>query len=99
VSTASSTVYELLALGTPIVCQPIADNQDLIAVALERRNAATVLNRDAGEEAFRRAIEKYVDDPTLRRERRELGRELVDGNGIKRVCSEILSLVDQNNEA
>ena len=98
VSTASSTVYELLALGTPVVCQPIADNQDLIAVALERRNAATVLNRDAGEEAFRRAIEKYVDDPTLRRERRELGCELVDGNGTKRVCSEILSLVDQNNE-
>jgi spore coat polysaccharide biosynthesis predicted glycosyltransferase SpsG len=94
VSTASSTVYELLALGTPVVCQPIADNQDLIAVALEDRNAATVLNRDTGEEAFRRAIEKYVDDPTLRREHRELGRELVDGKGTERVANLMQDLIE-----
>ena len=94
VCTASSTVYELLALGTPVVCQPIADNQDLIAVALEDRNAATVLNRDTGEEAFRRAIEKYVDDPTLRREHRELGRELVDGKGTERVANLMQDLIE-----
>ena len=94
VSTASSTVYELLALGTPIVCQSIADNQDLIAVALERRNTATVPNRDAGEEVFQRAIEKYVDDPTLRRERRELGRELVDGDGTERVANLMQDLIE-----
>jgi spore coat polysaccharide biosynthesis predicted glycosyltransferase SpsG len=94
VSTSSSTTYELLALGIPIICQPTADNQDLIAVALERRNAATVLNRDAGEEAFRRAIEKYVDDPTLRRERSKLGRELVDGDGTERVANPMQNLIE-----
>jgi spore coat polysaccharide biosynthesis predicted glycosyltransferase SpsG len=94
VSTASSTVYELLALGTPIVCQPIVDNQDLIAVALEDRSAATVLERNDGEEAFRRAIKEYVDDPTFRRERRELGRDLVDGDGTERVANLMQDLIE-----
>jgi UDP-2,4-diacetamido-2,4,6-trideoxy-beta-L-altropyranose hydrolase len=94
VSTASSTVYELLALGTPIVCQPIADNQDLIATALEECNAATVLDRNDGEEAFSRAIEEYMNDSEFRRDRRDRGRKLVDNQGTTRVANVLEDLVE-----
>jgi spore coat polysaccharide biosynthesis predicted glycosyltransferase SpsG len=99
VSTASSTTYELLAVGTPIVCLPVADNQRPIAGALQKRDAATVLNRGADETAFRRGIRRYVDSPQLRRRRRERGRELVDGRGVKRIHAELLSLVDDQSSA
>jgi spore coat polysaccharide biosynthesis predicted glycosyltransferase SpsG len=92
VSTASSTVYELLALGTPIVCQPIADNQELIAGALHEREAAIVLERGAGEDAFRRAIGEYVIDASLRRKRYKRGRDLVDGQGTERIVDHIYEL-------
>lgn len=86
VSTASSSTYELLALGTPIVSRSVVDNQDPIAAALRERDAATVLGRDDGEKAFGRAITGYMADAALRRERRELGRSLVDGQGAERIA-------------
>lgn len=93
VSTASSTTYELMALGTPIVSIPVVNNQEPIAAALRERDAATVLKRGAGKEALQRAIREYLSDASLRCERRELGHELVDGRGTGRVYTEILSLV------
>jgi len=94
VSTASSTTYELLALGTPIVSAPVADNQDPIATALRTRDAAAVLERGAGKSAFRRAIEEYVTDPSFRRKRRELGQNLVDGRGAERVANVMCDVVE-----
>jgi UDP-2,4-diacetamido-2,4,6-trideoxy-beta-L-altropyranose hydrolase len=98
VSTASSTTYELLALGTPIVSRPVADNQEPIAAALRERDVATVLERGRGEVAFQDAIQEYMSDAALRRDRRERGRALVDGKGVLRVHTEVLSLVDENLE-
>lgn len=97
VSTASTTTYELLALGTPIISRPVVDNQDPIATALEVQDAAIVLDRDDEEPAFRRAIETYADDATLRRNRRERGRELVDGKGTDRIVTELLTLASENS--
>lgn len=85
VSTASTTTYELLALGTPIVSIPVVDNQELIAAALRHRDVATVLHRGAGEEAFRNAIKAVMNKADLRRSRQQRGRKLVDGNGVTRV--------------
>jgi UDP-2,4-diacetamido-2,4,6-trideoxy-beta-L-altropyranose hydrolase len=92
VSTASSTTYELLAVGTPIVCQPVAENQQMIAETLENRDMASVVN--AGEEnpGFRRAIAQYVEDTALRRARHESGRELIDTRGSKRVHDKIMGI-------
>jgi len=98
VSTASSTTYELLALGTPIISIPVADNQEPIAAALREHDAATVLERDAGVTAFLAAIEEYMTDPEIRQKRRNLGRGLVDDRGAERVCDEILSVVDEKPE-
>jgi spore coat polysaccharide biosynthesis predicted glycosyltransferase SpsG len=95
VSTASSATYEHLALGTPMVSIPVVDNQEPIAAALRSRDAATVLRRDDDDqEAFRTAIETYLSDAGLRRRRRELGRELVDGRGVERLFAEVLSIVE-----
>lgn len=96
VTTASTTTYELLALGTPIVCLPVADNQEPIATALRDRDLAALLPWGADVTAFRRAIEGYATDAGIRRERRVRGRKLVDGRGAKRVAAEVLSLADEN---
>lgn len=98
VTTASTTTYELLALGTPMICLPVADNQEPIATALCDRDLAEVLPPEADADGFRRAIEKYVNDTRIRRERRERGRELVDGRGSERVAAEVLSQADKNVE-
>lgn len=92
VSTASSTTYELLALGTPLVSIPVVDNQEPIATALRQRDAATVLRHSDGEEAFHSAISKYVRDTELRRRRRRKGQQLVDGGGTERVAAAITAL-------
>lgn len=92
ICTASSTIYELLALGTPIACTPVVENQEPIAGELRRRDAAIVLKRD--DEDFGRAIEAYSRNPDLRRERRERGRALVDGKGATRLYAEMLSVLD-----
>ena len=95
VSTASSTTYELLALGTPLVVVPIAENQTPIATALREHDAAAVLDREAGSGAFRQAIEIYQSNAMLRRDRRERGRGVVDGQGVERVGDAISEVVEQ----
>jgi UDP-2,4-diacetamido-2,4,6-trideoxy-beta-L-altropyranose hydrolase len=89
VSTASSTTYELLALGTPIVSIPVADNQEPIASALRDREAATVLTQESEKGGFRNAIVEYMRNSELRRGRQSYGRELIDGRGTERVADAI----------
>ncbi|MDG5776186.1 UDP-2,4-diacetamido-2,4,6-trideoxy-beta-L-altropyranose hydrolase [Haloarculaceae archaeon H-GB2-1] len=96
VSTASTTTYELLALGTPLVCLPVAENQEPIACALKEQGAGLVLEDGGGVDAFRRAVQKYHSMTSFRRARLEAGRELVDGRGVARVYDEIISLVGSN---
>ncbi|WP_336024887.1 UDP-2,4-diacetamido-2,4,6-trideoxy-beta-L-altropyranose hydrolase [Halobellus salinisoli] len=91
VTTASTTTYELLALGTPVINLPVVENQRLIADALREHDAATVLENTADMTAFSDAMGEYVSDPSLRRKRREIGRDLVDGHGVNRVYREVLS--------
>lgn len=94
VCTSSSTIYELLALGTPIITCAVANNQKLIAEALQESNLATMVDSDGGVEAFRVAIEQYISNSDLRRYRQKRGRKLVDCNGARRTCAKVLSLVD-----
>jgi len=96
VSTASSTTYELLALGTPIVSCPVVDNQNPIAAALLDKDAATVLENNDGQPAFRQAIKRYIKDASLRHQRRKHGRELVDARGAERVHAKIVNIVEGN---
>jgi len=95
VSTASSTVYELLALGTPLVCVPVADNQEPIATALRDREVGTVVERRAGLNGFRAAVEAYATDPDLPRRRREDGQKLADGCGVERIVDLIRTTLEK----
>jgi len=90
VSTASSTTYELLALGTPVVSILVAENQRLITSALRNRNLATVLEQQVDREKIASAIEQYTNDSTIRRDRTLRGRNLVDARGTTRVATELL---------
>lgn len=93
VTTASTTSYELLALGTPVICMPVIDNQELIANSLRDRNAASVLDCGSEKMAFRDNIDKYVMNETLRKQRRDLGQQIVDGRGTMRVSNAISDVV------
>lgn len=92
VTTASSTTYELLALGTPIISIPVVDNQQPIAEALADKDLALVLERNATTTSIERAISKYVDNQDIRRERQQAGRKLVDGKGAERVMRALTEL-------
>ncbi len=96
VSTSSSTTYELLALGTPIISIPVAENQEPIARSLRECDAAYVLERGADTGDFRESIQTQVSNPDQRRAYRNLGWQLVDGRGAERVCAEILSMAEDN---
>lgn len=89
VSATGTTIYELLALGTPTIGLPQADNQEPIADALTERNAIVMPD---GEDAdsLRSTIDSLANDPKRRRSILETGRALVDGRGVERVY-EILS--------
>ncbi len=90
VSTASSTTYELLALGTPIVSIPIVDNQEPIASALRDRDIAIVLEKQADSRMITKAINQYMTDPVFRHQRQIKGRSLVDAKGTTRVMTALL---------
>jgi spore coat polysaccharide biosynthesis predicted glycosyltransferase SpsG len=85
VTTASTTTYELLALGTPMISVPVIENQELIARSLQTQDLATVLNYNPGGEDVSGAISRYVSDNKLRKDRRTRGRELIDGQGVIRI--------------
>lgn len=93
VSTASSTTYELLALGTPLVAVAVADNQQPIATALRERDGAEIVDESTGPENIHDAILRYVDEPALRRVRRERGRSIVDGRGTIRIANSITNTI------
>lgn len=90
VSTAGSTTYELLALGTPIVSIPIVDNQEPIAAALREHNMAIVLDRQIERSTIMRAIKKYIQNSDYREKKQKKGKSLVDALGTKRVVSKLL---------
>jgi spore coat polysaccharide biosynthesis predicted glycosyltransferase SpsG len=81
VSATGSTVYELLAMGTPTVGIPQSDNQTPVADSL----GDTILRLEGG--SIRGCISRLVQDATLRRKMRKKGRELVDARGTQRVRS------------
>mgnify|MGYP006282562151 CR=1 FL=1 len=90
VSTASSTTYELLALGTPIVSISIVDNQEPIAAALRDRDMAIVLERQIDTSTIMRAVKKYIQNPDCREKKQKRGKSLVDALGTRRVVSKLI---------
>jgi len=95
VSTASSTTYELLALGTPLISIPVVDNQELIATALRSQNIATVVTLESEKSTLQAAIKQYILEAEHRLERQQVGKKIVDGKRTKRVADGLAGIVEQ----
>jgi len=85
VTTASTTVYELLALGTYPIAFPVVDNQQRVAEALDERPYSTVLPRRPGRQRISTAINKFIKRTEFE-EPEGLSESVIDGNGAQRVC-------------
>jgi spore coat polysaccharide biosynthesis predicted glycosyltransferase SpsG len=81
VSATGSTIYELLATGTPTICAPQSDNQRPVAESLED----TILRFDTN--SIQNCLLRLTEDSTLRQKMREDGKELIDAKGVQRVYS------------
>lgn len=91
ITTASTTVYELMGIGTPIICEPVIEHQQTIAKALKKQNLASVVSHDASIQEYRAAIKSYLDNAHLRKRRMESSRSIIDGLGAKRIVKNIES--------
>jgi spore coat polysaccharide biosynthesis predicted glycosyltransferase SpsG len=91
VSAAGSTVYELLATGTPTIGIPQVPNQEPIARALANRGAILYCGETAVDPITTR-IETMCAHTDVRRSLRERGRLLVDGRGQQRVYRRLTEL-------
>lgn len=96
VCTSSTTTYELLALGTPVISVPVIDNQVPVARALQERDGAIVLDSGADRSAFAMAVRAYYETPDLRRRRRDWGKRCVDARGTERLVKVLERLVQRD---
>jgi spore coat polysaccharide biosynthesis predicted glycosyltransferase SpsG len=87
VSATGSTVYELLATGTPVIGIPQADNQRLIANGLGNAILKNNTTKVADE------ITRLIENTDMRRRLCNRGRHLVDGCGSKRVYKKLNKIV------
>lgn len=88
VSATGTTVYELLALGTPTIGLPQSDNQQPIAKALDELNA--IMTFDRRDMDLTEAISFLTNDHDRRRSFRDRGISLIDGRGVERVYTNLL---------
>ncbi|WP_423751530.1 UDP-2,4-diacetamido-2,4,6-trideoxy-beta-L-altropyranose hydrolase [Salinirarus marinus] len=96
ITACGSTVYELLALGTPAVAVVQAANQRHIASVLNDKNLATVLPFDTSVADIRAAVFDLLDNPVQRRRYRENGQNIVPATGSKNVCDVVISTSEQS---
>ena len=94
VSAAGSTLYELCACGTPTVTYILADNQ--IAGGKQFEKQGFILNAGDSRKSedfigrLKRALQKLIDDESLRRSLSGSMQRLVDGYGAYRIAEELV---------
>jgi len=95
ISAGGSTCWELAFMGLPSILLILADNQRAIAEKLATLNLAVNLgwHQDATIEQIGLALQELIGDRPKRETMSKKGRELVDGNGARRVVSEMVNLL------
>ncbi len=88
-TTASSTVYECLTVGTPIIAAVVAANQRRIATKLASDGVAIVLDAPVGDRDLRGAVRTMVTRPSVCERFVTRGADLVDGGGAARVVEKL----------
>ncbi|MFN9649042.1 MAG: UDP-2,4-diacetamido-2,4,6-trideoxy-beta-L-altropyranose hydrolase [Pseudanabaena sp.] len=94
IAAGGSTNWELAFMGLPSIVITIADNQKAIAAELDRQGAIINLgwHQDVTIEQIGLVLRDLIGDRPKRETMSKKGRELVDGNGAKRVISKINSM-------
>jgi len=82
-----SSLYEIARMGTPGVVMNKVEHQVINARRFARLGTVIDLGYgyECSEEVITSAVERLLSDKELRQEMSEKGRQLVDGNGRKRV--------------
>jgi UDP-2,4-diacetamido-2,4,6-trideoxy-beta-L-altropyranose hydrolase len=95
IAAGGSTNWELAFMGLPSIVIAIADNQIAIAAELARQGVIINLgwHQDVtiGQISF--AVKELIGDRCKRETMSKKGQELVDGNGSRRVVSEMSSML------
>ncbi|MCA6574339.1 MAG: UDP-2,4-diacetamido-2,4,6-trideoxy-beta-L-altropyranose hydrolase [Pseudanabaena sp. M57BS1SP1A06MG] len=94
IAAGGSTNWELAFMGLPSIVITIADNQKAIAAELDRHGVIINLgwHQDVTVEQIGFVLRELISDRPKRETMSKKGRELVDGNGAKRVISKINSM-------
>lgn len=95
VTAAGSTVYELCAVGLPILCFSFTENQRRIADTFKKKSIAGFSGdyKKDGQAMFSGLLPKLKEltgDATLRQELSKKGRNLIDGHGAKRLAEQLI---------
>lgn len=101
VTAGGSTMYELCAVGVPIVCFSFADNQErLVETFVEKRLACYGGNyRTEKEELPRRVVEHIrllAESKMLREDYSRREKALVDGKGAERLAEALIGFTEEN---
>lgn len=95
-SAGGSTLYELCAMGVPVIAFSFAENQERLVQTFARRGITQYGGnyRTDGNKMVQNTIaglETLLEDENLRTEYREKARTLVDGKGAERIAEALLS--------
>ncbi|CAD5937834.1 UDP-2,4-diacetamido-2,4,6-trideoxy-beta-L-altropyranose hydrolase [Planktothrix agardhii] len=95
ISAGGSTCWELAFMGLPSILLILADNQRAIAQKLATLNLAVNLgwHQDVTIEEIGLALRESIGDRPKRETMSKRERELVDGNGARRVVSEMVNML------
>ncbi|MDB9512764.1 UDP-2,4-diacetamido-2,4,6-trideoxy-beta-L-altropyranose hydrolase [Kamptonema animale CS-326] len=95
ISAGGSTCWELAFMGLPSILLILAENQKAIAPELDRQGVIINLSwhQDVTIEQIGLALQELIGDRPKRETMSKKGRELVDGNGARRVVSEMVNLL------
>lgn len=95
-SAGGSTLYELCAVGVPVIAFSFAENQERLVQTFVKRGIAQYGGnyRTDGNKMIQNTIaglQTLLEDENLRTEYREKARTLVDGRGAERIAEALLS--------
>lgn len=95
-SAGGSTLYELCAMGVPVIAFSFAENQERLVQTFVKRGIAQYGGnyRTDGNKMIQNTIaglETLLEDKNLRSEYRKKARTLVDGRGAERIAEALLS--------
>lgn len=101
VTAGGSTMYELCAVGLPIVCFSFADNQErLVETFIEKGLACYGGNYLKEKEELSKQVVEHIrllaESKTLREDYSRQEKKLVDGKGAERLAQRLISFAENN---